>query len=310
MTQLLTVLQILLSLVVGVYFFRQAPPRPRPQGRCAREANAEMEHVRRLRSIPPPPSQPLNRIRTSPEFCRDRRAGGGGARPPGRALRGRTPSMCSSTARPGVGKTCGGAAGAGGSQSVSGGARPSARTRPLSRWTATCLRFDERRHRRPALWQRPRPHLPGRGAAGPGRRAATQGGRGDARARRRAVFGRDRRDAPRADEQIAQSPRGPRGALRTAHTYNPEDANTPAYIHDIFQNGLPADFRLIGATTRAPADIPPAFALALHGDLLPSAGARGIGAGGGERGQPRRLRALPGGTRRWWPPMPTAPAQR
>jgi len=41
--------------------------------------------------------------------------------------------------------------------------------------------------------------------------------------------------------------------------YNSEDANIPQHIHDIFQNGLPADFRLIGATTRTPQDIPPAI---------------------------------------------------
>ncbi|SDF50061.1 ATP-dependent protease LonB [Sporomusa acidovorans] len=41
--------------------------------------------------------------------------------------------------------------------------------------------------------------------------------------------------------------------------YNSEDPNIPQHIHDIFQNGLPADFRLIGATTRMPQDIPPAI---------------------------------------------------
>ena len=41
--------------------------------------------------------------------------------------------------------------------------------------------------------------------------------------------------------------------------YNEEDTNLPQYIHDIFQNGLPADFRLIGATTRQPHEIPPAI---------------------------------------------------
>lgn len=41
--------------------------------------------------------------------------------------------------------------------------------------------------------------------------------------------------------------------------YNSEDTHTPAYIHDIFQNGLPADFRLVGATTRSPHEIPPAL---------------------------------------------------
>ncbi len=41
--------------------------------------------------------------------------------------------------------------------------------------------------------------------------------------------------------------------------YSSEDTNIPAHIHDIFQNGLPADFRLVGATTRGPEEIPPAI---------------------------------------------------
>jgi len=41
--------------------------------------------------------------------------------------------------------------------------------------------------------------------------------------------------------------------------YSPEDSNIPSHIHDIFQNGLPADFRLVAATTRLPQEIPPAI---------------------------------------------------
>lgn len=41
--------------------------------------------------------------------------------------------------------------------------------------------------------------------------------------------------------------------------YSTEDPNIPQHIHDIFQNGLPADFRLVGATTRSPEQIPPAI---------------------------------------------------
>ena len=38
--------------------------------------------------------------------------------------------------------------------------------------------------------------------------------------------------------------------------YNSEDRNIPRHIHEIFRNGLPADFRLVGATTRSPEEIP------------------------------------------------------
>ena len=41
--------------------------------------------------------------------------------------------------------------------------------------------------------------------------------------------------------------------------YSTEDPNIPAHIHDIFQNGLPADFRMVGATTRSAEEIPPAI---------------------------------------------------
>lgn len=41
--------------------------------------------------------------------------------------------------------------------------------------------------------------------------------------------------------------------------YSAEDTNIPPYIHEIFQKGLPADFRLVGATTRTPNEIPPAI---------------------------------------------------
>ena len=41
--------------------------------------------------------------------------------------------------------------------------------------------------------------------------------------------------------------------------YNSEDPNIPSHIKDEFDNGLPADFRLVGATTKNPEDISPAI---------------------------------------------------
>ena len=41
--------------------------------------------------------------------------------------------------------------------------------------------------------------------------------------------------------------------------YSSEDPNMPKYIKEVFENGLPADFRLIGATTKSPEDILPAI---------------------------------------------------
>lgn len=41
--------------------------------------------------------------------------------------------------------------------------------------------------------------------------------------------------------------------------YSQDNHKIPPHIHDIFQNGMPADFRLIGATTRMPEELPPAL---------------------------------------------------
>ena len=41
--------------------------------------------------------------------------------------------------------------------------------------------------------------------------------------------------------------------------YSNENTSIPRYIHDIFQNGMPADFRLVGATTRRPEELPAAL---------------------------------------------------
>jgi ATP-dependent Lon protease len=41
--------------------------------------------------------------------------------------------------------------------------------------------------------------------------------------------------------------------------YDPDDPQIPKYIHKLFTEGAPADFVLIGATTRDPSEISPAF---------------------------------------------------
>ncbi len=48
-----------------------------------------------------------------------------------------------------------------------------------------------------------------------------------------------------------------RKVLLESAYYSENDRNIPGHIHDIFQNGLPADFRLVGATTRMPNELSP-----------------------------------------------------
>jgi len=50
-----------------------------------------------------------------------------------------------------------------------------------------------------------------------------------------------------------------RKVLLESAYFNENDNNIPKHIHDIFINGLPADFRLVGATTKMPDELPPAL---------------------------------------------------
>lgn len=50
-----------------------------------------------------------------------------------------------------------------------------------------------------------------------------------------------------------------RKVLLESSYYSSENKNIPEHIHDIFQNGLPADFRLVAATTRTSEELPPAL---------------------------------------------------
>lgn len=50
-----------------------------------------------------------------------------------------------------------------------------------------------------------------------------------------------------------------RKVLLESAYYSEDNEKIPSHIHDIFTNGLPADFRLIAATTRQPGEIPAAI---------------------------------------------------
>lgn len=252
MTQLLTVLQILLSLVVGVYFFRQLR-RDRAAGSMRREANAEMEHVRRLRSIRL--SQPLNesvRPRSFAEIVGQEE----GVRALRAVLCGENPQHVLIYGPPGVGKTCAARLALEAAKRSEG--TPFRADAPFIEMDATCLRFDERAIADPLFGSVHDPIYQGAGPLGQGGVPQPKEG-AVTRAHGGVLF---------LDEIGEMHPVQMNKLLKVLEDrvvrfdsayYNPEDANTPAYIHDIFQNGLPADFRLIGATTRAPADIPPAL---------------------------------------------------
>ena len=302
MTQLLIVMQILLSLVVGVYFFRQLrrdrDARPRaPRG--ARRGGA------RAPSALHPPFQPLNeavRPRSFAEIVGQEE----GVRALKAVLCGENPQHVLIYGPPGVGKTCAARLALEAAKRSEG--TPFREDAPFVEMDATCLRFDERAIADPLFGS---VHDPIYQGAGPlGQSGVPQPKEGAVtRAHGGVLF---------LDEIGEMHPVQMNKLLKVLEDrmvrfdsayYDPTDEATPAYIHDIFQNGLPADFRLIGATTRSPADIPPALrsrCMEIYFRPLEREELALVA----ENAARRAGYALSGRTRRWWPPMPTAPAPR
>ena len=208
---------------------------------------------------------------------------------------------------PGVGKTCAARLALEAAKRSEG--TPFGADAPFVEMDATCLRFDERAIADPLFGSVHDPSI--RGPARWGKSGVPQPKEGAVtRAHGGVLF---------LDEIGEMHPVQMNKLLKVLEDrvvrfdsayYDPGDEATPAYIHDIFQHGLPADFRLIGATTRSPRRHPPGPALALYGDILPPAGARGTGAGRGKTLPAAPAAHCPGRMPCWPPATPTAPARR
>ena len=127
MTLLLTAMQLMLTLVVGLYFFRQL--RRDREARPTRREGRRRDGTRAPSSLHPP-FPAAQRGRAPEELCRDRRTGGGCARAAGRAMR-QGPATRPHLRPTGRGQDLRGTAGAGGGQALGGHALP--RRRALCR---------------------------------------------------------------------------------------------------------------------------------------------------------------------------------
>ena len=246
-------IQVTVTVITGVFFYTQLRNQKRmePQGR--RESGKEMENLRKMRSISL--SEPLSehvRPRTFADIIGQEE----GIRSLMAILCGENPQHVLIYGPPGVGKTCAARLALEAAKQSKG--TPFRQNAPFIEMDATCVRFDERAIADPLIGSVHDPIYQGAGPLGiqgvpqpkPGAVSRAHGG---------VLF---------LDEIGELHPIQMNKLLkvledRTVHFesayYNPDDHGTPRYIHEIFKQGLPADFRLVGATTRSPEEIPPAL---------------------------------------------------
>ncbi|MDD6051546.1 MAG: ATP-dependent protease LonB [Clostridiales bacterium] len=249
----LLVIQLAVTLVVGVYFFRQLRKESRNEPAARRESSREMEKLRRMRAIRL--SEPLAE-RVRPTTLADVVGQEDGIRSLKAILCGANPQHVLIYGPPGIGKTCA-------ARLVLEEAKQSAGTpflpdAPFIEVDATCMRFDERAIADPLIGSVHDPIYQGAGQLGaqgvpqpkPGAVTRAHGG---------VLFLDEIGELhPVQMNKLLKVLEDRRVMLESAY-YDPEDATVPRHIHEMFEEGLPADFRLVGATTRSPNDISPAL---------------------------------------------------
>ena len=157
---------------------------------------------------------------------------------------------------PGVGKTC--AARLALEEAKRQRRSPFKMSAPMIEIDATCVRFDERSIADPLIGSVHDPIYQGAGAYGPA--GIPQPKMGAVTKANGGVLFLDEIGELHSMQmnKLLKVLEDRKVSFESAY-YNEDDKNIPEFIHYIFKNGLPADFRLIGATTRQPNEIPSAI---------------------------------------------------
>lgn len=252
-TMIIMLVQLFFGIVIGLYFWNLLRSQKTNRSAVDRESRKELEKLRKLRSITL--TKPLAE-RTRPAAIQDIVGQKDGLRALKAALCSANPQHVIIYGPPGVGKTAA-------ARVVLEEAKknPSSPFRADAKFTeidATTARFDERGIADPLIGSVHDPIYQGAGAMGvagipqpkPGAVTKAHGG---------ILFIDEIGELhPTQMNKLLKVLEDRKVFLESAY-YNSEDTHTPAYIHDIFQNGLPADFRMVGATTRSPHELPPAL---------------------------------------------------
>lgn len=253
LSTLLMFVQVFFAVVIGVYFWNLLRNQKSNRTAVDRESRKEMDKLRKLRSISL--TKPLAE-KTRPASMSDIVGQKEGLRALKAALCSSNPQHVIVYGPPGVGKTAA-------ARVILEEAKrnPSSPFRLDAKFTeidATTARFDERGIADPLIGSVHDPIYQGAGAMGvagipqpkPGAVTKAHGG---------ILFIDEIGELhPIQMNKLLKVLEDRKVFLESAY-YHAEDPNIPMYIHDIFQNGLPADFRLVGATTRSPNDLPPAL---------------------------------------------------
>ncbi|MCR4436209.1 MAG: ATP-dependent protease LonB [Clostridiales bacterium] len=253
LTSTFLIIQFFFSIVIGLYFLNLLKSQQGNKSAIERESRKELEKLRHLREIRL--TEPLSE-KTRPSTLKDIVGQEQGLKALRAALCGPNPQHVIIYGPPGVGKTA--AARVILEEAKQSPISPFKKEAKFVEIDATTLRFDERGIADPLIGSVHDPIYQGAGAYGvagipqpkPGAVTKAHGG----------ILFIDEIGELHSIQmnKLLKVLEDRRVFLESAY-YSSEDSNIPSHIHEIFQKGLPADFRLVGATTRPADEIPPAI---------------------------------------------------
>jgi ATP-dependent Lon protease len=253
MTNVLIIVQFIFTVIMGLYFFNALKGQQSSKIVIDRENRKEMENLRKMRSIKL--TEPLTE-KSRPTNFEEIIGQEKGIKALQAAICGPNPQHVIIYGPPGVGKTA--AARLVLEDAKKKANSPFKQNAKFVEIDATTVRFDDRGIADPLIGSVHDPIYQGAGALGiagipqpkPGAVTKAHGG---------VLFIDEIGELHPIELNKLLKVLEDRKVFLDSAYYSSEDPNMPTYIREIFDNGLPADFRLIGATTRSPEEISPAI---------------------------------------------------
>ncbi len=250
---ILLVIQFFFTVVMGLYFFNLLRSQKGNQSAIKEDSKKELDRLKRLNLVKL--TVPLSE-KTRPSKLSDIVGQEQGLRALTAALCGPNPQHVLIYGPPGVGKTA--AARIILQKAVESGLSPFTRESKFIETDATTMRFDERNIADPLIGSVHDPIYQGAGAYGPAGVPQPKPG-AVTKAHGGILFIDEIGELhPIQMNRLLKVLEDRRVYFESAY-YSAGDKNIPSHIHEMFRNGLPADFRLVGATTRTPEEIPAAI---------------------------------------------------
>jgi len=249
----LAVIQVFFAVVIGLYFWNLLKTQNSNRNAIEKESRKELDKLQRMRMVSL--SEPLSE-RTRPATLQDIVGQKDGLRALRAALCGPNPQHVLIYGPPGVGKTAAARVILEEAKKIT--ESPFRAESKFIEMDATTARFDERGIADPLIGSVHDPIYQGAGAMGmagipqPKSGAVTKAHGG-------MLFIDEIGELHPVQMNKLLKVLEDRKVFFESAYYSSEDSSIPPHIHDIFQNGLPADFRLVGATTRSPDEIPAAI---------------------------------------------------